>query len=457
VSVGSPNGQPTIAVWGRIRGHAADPLFRSAYSLMLNAGVTAGLGIAFWVVAARLYEADEVGRDAALIAAMVELSTICQLNLTNALTRFLPSLERGTARALAVAYAASGGAALLVGSVFVVVAPLVSEDLDFLHDDPGTAVLYVVAQVTWGWFVLQDAALTALRRAPWIPVENGIFGALKLGALPIAIALGESHGVFLSWVLPAIVLLLPVNLFLFRTAIPAHVSRYRPKGSSLRRLGRRRLVRFMGQDWGATVLAQASTTALPLLVVALLGSAANAYFYIPFTIVVAFNMVFYAASTSLVVEGSMAEERIHVLTAKLARHLVLVLFAGTAVIVAAAPLIMLPFGADYVHEGTSVLRILACACVFRGISILYIAVARLHGQGLRILVVEALQMALLLGGAITLADPLGLEGIALAWLGSIAIVAVAVLPSLVRLFRSAPPRAAPTEGARTSSEEILMP
>jgi O-antigen/teichoic acid export membrane protein len=448
MSADSSNGQPTIAAWGRIRVHAADPLFRSAYSLMLNSGVTAVLGIAFWVVAARLYEADEVGRDAALIAAMVELSTICQLNLTNALTRFLPSLERGSARALLAAYAASGAAALLIGSLFVGLAPLVSEKLDFLRADPRIAVLFVLALVSWGWFGLQDAALTALRRAPWIPVENAAFGVLKLVALPLAVAIGTSHGVFLSWLLPAALLLIPVNLFLFRTAIPVHLTRYRPKGSSLQLLGRRALVRFMAQDWGATVLAQASTTALPLLIVVMIGSAANAYFYIPFTIVVAFNMLFHAASTSLVVEGAMAEDRIQVLTAKLARHLVLILLAGTAFIVAAAPLIMLPFGEDYVRESTSVLRILACACLFRAVTILYIAIARLHGQGLRILAVEALQMVLLLGGAVALAHPLGLEGIALAWLGSTAVVALGILPSLVRRLRTTT-SALPSQVARS--------
>jgi O-antigen/teichoic acid export membrane protein len=447
MSVEGRRARPTIAAWGRVRGHAADPLLRSAYSLMLNAGLTAALGVAFWVVAARLYEADEVGRDAALIAVMVELSTMCQLNLTNALTRFLPSLERGTARALLAAYAASGGAALLIGSLFVVLAPMVSEKLGFLRDDPRIAVLFVLALVSWGCFVLQDAALTALRRAPWIPVENAVFGVLKLAALPLAVAVGTSHGVFLSWLLPALFLLLPINLFLFRAVIPAHASRHHPKGSSLRLLGRRALIRFMAQDWGATVLAQASTTVLPLLIVAMLGSAANAYFYIPFTIVVTFNMLFHAASTSLVVEGAMAEDRIQVLTAKLVRHFVFILLAGTAFIVAAAPLIMLPFGPDYVRESTPVLRILGCACLFRAATVLYIAIARLHGQGLRILAVEAVQMVLLLGGAVALAHPLGLEGIALAWLGSIAVVALGVFPSLVRRLRT-PTSGLPSELAR---------
>ena len=41
----------------------------------------------------------------------------------------------------------------------------------------------------------------------------------------------------------------------------------------------------------------------------------------------------------------------------------------------AAPLIFTPFGEDYVREGTPVLRVLACACVFQATIALYISVA----------------------------------------------------------------------------------
>jgi O-antigen/teichoic acid export membrane protein len=423
----------------RLRVQASDPLLRSAYSLMASVAATAVLGVVFWVAAARLYDADVVGRDAALIAAMMELSTICQLNLVNAVTRFLPSLEQGTARALLGAYALSGAAALVTGAAFVAGAPVISDEFRFLTEDWGMGALYVLAQILWTWFMLEDAALTALRRAPWVPVENGAFAALKLAALPLLLALGVAHGVFLASVLPVILLLVPINLFLFRRAIPEHLRTQRPTGSVLRRLGRRRLVRFVAQDYGATVLAQASATALPLLVVALLGSTANAYFYIPYTIVVTFNMLFFSATTSLVVEGALAEHQIQALAARIARRFVPLLVCGAGVLVAAAPLIMLPFGDDYVREGTPVLRILACGCVFRAATVLYIGIARLHGRGSRILTVEAAQMALLLGGAAALGSTLELEGIALSWLGATAIVALAVLPSLVRFFRSPVP------------------
>jgi O-antigen/teichoic acid export membrane protein len=423
-----------------------------------NAAITAGLGLVFWVVAARLYDPVALGRDAALIAVMLELSTICQLNMVNAITRFLPSLQRGTAGALVRAYAVSAVAACVAGIAFVFVAPAVSNEFGFLSDDWRLSALYVFALVAWGWFALQDSALTAVRRAPWVPVENGLFGILKLAGLPAFLALGAANGVFLAWTLPVLLLIVPVNLFLFRSAIPEHLRRHRPTGSAvLARLGRRGLVRFMAQDYGATVLALAPTAVLPLLIVALLGSAANAYFFIPYTMIAAFNMLFFAAGTSLVVEGALAEDRIRVLAARIARRFALILVPATVLMIAAAPLILLPFGEDYVRESSSVLRVMACGCGFYAVTALYVAIARLQGQSSRILLVEAAKLPLLMGGVVALSGPLGIEGIALAWLGSVALVALAIGPSLVRFLRGPSVPEAAVRPVRAVPERAHVP
>jgi O-antigen/teichoic acid export membrane protein len=437
---------------GYLRAEVAHPLLRSAYSLMLNAALTSALGLGFWLAAARLYDPDELGRDAALIAVMVELSVICQLNVVNAITRFLPSLERHPGRALLAAYGASGALAFVLATAFVLVAPAISDEFGFFADDLRMPVLFVLAQIGWGWFVIQDAALVAVRRAPWVLAENAAFGILKLAALPLLLILGAQQGVFLAWMLPALILLVPVNVFLFRRAIPEHFRGHRQTRSFLRDRGRSRLLRFMAMDYGASVFSQGAATVLPVLVVALLGGSANAYFFVPFTIVTAFITLFESATASLVVEGALAENRIRELSATLARRFALLVVPGAVVLVAAAPLILLPFGADYVREGGPVLRILACACVFRVSVTLYVAIARLYGEGGRILAVEGARALFLLGGVAILSGPLGLEGIALAYLVASALVTVAVLPSLVRFLRSpsvsfasAPLRGAPQE------------
>ena len=457
LSRGRARGPAAARVRAVVRAQRTDPLLRSAYSLMLNSGVTALLGVVYWVVAARVYGPEEVGRDAALIAAMVECSVICQLNMSNAITRFLPSLERNNRRALLGAYAVSGVGALLISIPFVVLAPMVSSQFAFLRGALFGG-LYVVSQVLWGWFVLQDSALTAVRQAPWVPVENGIFGLLKLAALPVFQAWGLPHGVFLAWTLPVVALLIPVNLFLFRTAIPRHVRAIRPAGSAvLRRFGRRGFVRFMAQDWGASVFALTPNTALPVIVVVLLGSQSNAYFYIPYTIVSGLNLLAYAVTTSLVVEGALAEDHIRALARKVIRRLVFLLGPVVAVLIVAAPLILKPFGPGYVRESTSALRIMACACLFYAAIALYQAIARLRGQGSRILLVEAAKAPILLAGVVVLGSLLGIDGVGLAWVGCVAVVALTILPSLLQFLRSPQADVGATTPLLAAPEEARVP
>jgi Na+-driven multidrug efflux pump len=117
---------------------------------------------------------------------------------------------------------------------------------------------------------------------------------------------------------------------------------------------------------------------------------------------------------------------------------------------------LLPFGADYVDGGTPVLRILACGCLFRAVSILYEAIARVQGRGSRILAIEATQASLLFVGVAALAVPMGLEGVALAWLGATAVPALAAFPWLVRFLRSAPPASAVTYGVTDRSRHEVV-
>jgi O-antigen/teichoic acid export membrane protein len=391
------------AAGGREPNHDHRELLRGAYSLLANTAVTAALGLGFWVAAARLYSSAAVGRDAALIAAMVELSTLCQLNMGNGIVRFLPDLGRRSAFALATAYGVTCAFALLVGVAFVLLAPMVSHELAYLSASTGFAVAFVATLVLWGLFTLQDAALTATRRAPWIPVENGMFGALKLATLPAMLAVGATHGVFLAWALPMALLLIPVNLLVFKRAIPGHVGR-EARESSIARLGARRVVRFLAQDYLASVFTQATLTVLPLMVIAILGARESAYFAMPFTIAVAFDTFAYGACTSLVVEASLAHERL--------RDLV----PAVVLLVLAAPLVMLPFGHEYSKHGAGVLRLLLCASLLRLCIALFSAVSRVRGHGLRLGLVELALLALVLGPAVPLAHASGIEGVATAWL-----------------------------------------
>lgn len=420
--------------------HTAEPaqsshhLLRSAYSLLANTAVTSALGMIFWVAAARLYPTADVGRDTVLISVMIELSTVCQLNMGNGIARFMPSFGRHSGQALATVYALTAAVALVVGAVFVLVAPDISPQLSYMRDETTLAVGFVAALVLWGLFALQDAALTATRQTPSIPLKNGVFGVLKLAALPLLLAADAVHGVFLAWALPMALLLVPVNLLVFRRAIPSHLASGTGE-SPTARLGRRRMVHFLAQDYLASIFTQATLTVLPLLVIAILGARQSAYFAMPFTIVLAFDTFAYSACSSLVVEATLDHENLRTLTEVFARRVLALLMPAAALLALAAPLIMLLFGRPYVEHGATALRLLLCGSVFRAVTALFSAVSRAQGRGTRLALVELALFVLVLGAAIPLAHSRGINGVAIAWLGANAIICLAVVPLLVEFLR----------------------
>jgi O-antigen/teichoic acid export membrane protein len=420
-----------VSIAGRLR--PADHLLRGAYSLLANTALTSALGVGFWVAAARLYPRATVGRDTVLISVMIELSTICQLNMANGIIRFLPSFAGRSGRTLATAYAVTTACAGVVGSGFVVGAPHLSRELRFLSQQPPLAVAFVASLMLWGIFSLQDAALIATRRATWMPLENGAFGALKIVALPILVLAGGGNGVFLAWVLPMALLLIPVNVYIFRHALNAVIERA-PRAVSAQ-ISAASAARFLGQDYVASVFTQATLTILPLLAIARFGARESALFAVPFAIAVAFDTLATGACSSLVVEGTLSSQELPLLARRLATRVLFWLPPGAIVLAVAAPLVMLPFGAAYADHAAGALRLLALASLLRVPLALYSALMRVRARAAPLAAAELALLALTLGAALTLPRSWGVDGIAAAWLAGNAIVCVVIAPRLIALAR----------------------
>jgi hypothetical protein len=411
-------------------------MLRATYSLMMNTVLTAGLGLGFWILAARLFPTESVGRDAALISAMIALSALFGMNLQNVLLRFLPARPYRAWRPILGSYGLGALSTGVGATVFVLLMPAVSSQFAVLSSEVAWAIFYVLSVVSWTVFAMQDAALTALRLAAWVPVENAVYGVLKLAALVPLAALGFGHGVFVAWVVPMMLLLIPVNVLLFRRLISAREGSAVLADAAPRAAGRALAVKFAAQDAVGSVLNVAALTLLPLLVLALLGGRATAQFYMPFMIVATFDLLFLNVGASLVAEGARDESALPLLMRSIVRRFLPLLIAGVAVLVVAAPLVLMPFGDEYADAGTDVLRIMALASLFRGAIMLFVAVSRLRKSGTAILVTQTAFSIALMTLVVLLADPLGLRGIAISWLAAAAIVGIGVLPALIRVTRS---------------------
>jgi O-antigen/teichoic acid export membrane protein len=413
---------------------AGDPLLRNGVALVVNVGLTTVLGLAFWVVAARLFSTDSVGRGSALVSALLLMSALTQLNLAMVLPRFLPEAGRGAGALVKSSYSSVAVLSLVVGAGFVLVAGEVSGELRFLREWSLTSVCFVLAVPVWSVFALQDAVLTGLRRTVVVPVENAVFGAVKLGLLVVAAIALPRDGIFVAWVLGAALLLIPVNALIFRRYLPEHHRRAASAEAPLSRI--RHLRRFIFFEYLGSGCYMLSTAGLPLLVLTLLGETPSAHFYVAWTVAVCLDLVSVNMAQSLTVETAGQPTRLRQNLGKLVPRLAALMVLGVVVLEIGAPYLLSLYGGEYAGSATGTLRLLGLAVIPKGVVVLVLAIHRIRRQVERIFLLQAVSGLGVLTSAALLGHLLGLPGVAAGWLLTQTCMALAVGSTLLRAMTS---------------------
>lgn len=424
----------SLAAVGGIPRRRPERLTTTALALMANTGITSVLGVTFWLAGARLYNPSQLGEDAGLVAAMMLLASLSELSLHQAIPRLLPQLKNRRRLAVLAAYAATGTVALGLATAFVLLAPRVSPGFLFLGGDHLLQGVFVGAVAVWNVFALQDAALIAVRTPALVPVDNGVFGVLKIVLLIMLFAHGMRHSVLLAWLLAMVCVLAPINWLLFSRLLRAPSEAPARTAGLLPVSDRRRVVRYVSYDWLSGLLSQGCTFLLPVLVLASLGGAASAYFYSTFTIASALTALANALSTSLVVEGAHDEAGLSRLATQALMRIGTLLLPIMVLSLALAPFLLQPFGAPYSEHGTGVLRLLVAGCIPQALVIVYLGVERVRGHAARLAAVQGLAFSLVILGLKLLVPGWGLLGVGLAWVSAWAVTALVVTMALYRLL-----------------------
>ena len=211
-----PTRDRSSSLWSGVLRGWRSPQHRDGLALVISSGLTSGLGLLFWILAARLYDSATVGVNSAVLSAMTLLGTAAQLNLGNALLRFVPVAGR-QARALVLAcYAVAIAAAITAGAVFALGASWWAPELHAAVGGSELLTFFTVCTPVWAMFVLQDYLLPAIKRATLVPLENLVFSVLKIVFLGGAAALGMASGLAVSWVAATGVIVLIVTIYLMR-------------------------------------------------------------------------------------------------------------------------------------------------------------------------------------------------------------------------------------------------
>ena len=405
------------------------PLMRNAYALMANTVVTGGLGLAYWLLAARHYAAADVGRASAAYSAMNLLGNITALSLIGAMARFIPQAGASTGRLIRLGYLASVVTAVVGSAIFLLTTGQPGTSYSELNGfTPG--IIFVAAVAIWAVFTLQDGALVGLRSARWVTLENAIFGVAKIALLLPLAAVIPHTGLYVSWIVPAALAVPLVNLLIFRKLVPAHAKETIDRAPP----GRREVSRFLAGDVTGALMLLATVSLVPVLVATFVVPRINAYFYIAWTIGTTVDLLAANMALSLTVEGAYDPVRLARHARAALRRILLILVPVAAGVALLAPWILGLFGPGYARAGAPVLVLLAAATLPRTLTEMYLGALRAQSRTSLVALVQGCRAVLVLGLVVILTPAMGILGAGVAVLASQVVIAAAVTPGLIRVL-----------------------
>jgi O-antigen/teichoic acid export membrane protein len=406
---------------------AGNALVRNAFALMFSTVGSAALGMAFWVVAAHLYEAKEVGHASAEVAAVSLVAGLAQIGLGAIFARFLPLARRSAGKMVTRGYGASVLAAVVISAGFVVL----GFGRQFLGHDTTSLTVFGLGVVVYAIFALQDCVLTAMRKATWVPTENIAVAVARLVLLPVLLVYGVRFGAFLAWAIPMCLAVVLVNLLVYGQLVP---ERKRAPGIEDLPPGRE-LVSYGAAQYVSGIVGSIVTLVPPVIVAAREGPQEAAYFYFPWLFCTACMALLWNIVFSLVVEAAHDLGRAKQLLARAVKLGLLVTVGGGLVLGLGAPWILKVIGSRYAAGGTTALQIVALSLPFVGVNTLYGAVSLIQRKTWQVTVLQATSAALFIGLSFPAMSRYGATGVAFAFLASRVYAALAAVPALVRRYR----------------------
>jgi|WetSurMetagenome_2_1015567.scaffolds.fasta_scaffold36609_2 O-antigen/teichoic acid export membrane protein len=411
----SPNLNPKVLL-GRLQ----QPLFRNSLFLLADSAVTSGLGFLFWIIAARFYSATDVGYGSAAISAMTLLSVLGLAGFNFTIVRFLPTAGKPF-EMMNSCLTFSSIFSLALAVIFLAGLNVWSPALSFINKN----LIFIAAFVTFTLAYTVTSIIRficiAVRRADLVLSLNAIMSLLKIPLAVFLVLYFHSFGIAAAWGLGASVAVF-IGLFLF---LPRAHKGYKPQPLiNFKMLGELR--RYSAGSYAASLLTSTSTWIMPLLVLNLVGSQQNAYFYVIWMISSLLNAIPVAAANSLFAEGSHFSENLGINVRNTFKFTYCLLLPVVIIVLVLSSPILSLFGTAYAVNGAVLLRVLALASLFAGLNTIYVTTLRINDRIKELCAICAAQTVSFLGGSFLLLPLTGIIGIGYLSLGVQAILSLYV-------------------------------
>lgn len=389
--------------WRRLRD---DELVKNSFYLLAATATQGVLGMAFWLLCARLFPPSQVGEATALISACTLLAYSSLLGINSSVIRYLPSSDTPDAllnNGLVLCSAVS----ILLATGYVLALPSIAGRLAFVRHSLLYSAGFVAFVAMTALILLTDAVFIARRQAQYNLLVDGVVQGVSKLVLPLALVGAGAYGIFAATgfasVLDVAASLLLIFLVLgYRPRLRLNTGLIRPA------------IRFSLANYLANLLSLIPTLVLPIAVLDELGTRSAAYYYIAFAIANMLNAIAYSTCQSLFAEGSHEDTDRRALVSRSARLLAVATIPAGALVAALAMPILSVFGRQYGLHATLTLVVLAAGLLPVAVCTWSITLLRVTRQLAALMASSGVYAVAMCGLAIWWAGS-GLAYVALAW------------------------------------------
>jgi O-antigen/teichoic acid export membrane protein len=393
---------------------SSDAMLRNSLFIMATSVVTSLFGYVFWLIVARTLPASVSGAGAAATSALQATALFACVGAAAAMIEWLPrsrsALEwrrRATAGVLVSAVAAAVAGVLVVGLLG-----------HLLHTLPALAsaaggTLFCLGTVFFAVGTVLDYVAVSERSGGRMLARNALFTAARIPLLLLPWLLpGTTDQILTSWAVAGGVALL-IGLTGFRGS--THGRSMRPAFGGLAAHVREMMGSLVGQHF-ITIAAMLASYLLPIVVVARVSAAANAYFYATWMLGAVFFMISPAVSTSLFAEAAGNPGQIGALARRCARIIAALLVVPMAVYLVGGGLLLELFGPAYPHEGRLLLVLLTVSTVPDAVTNIAVAMLRATNRLRTALWLNTAMLVVSLVLSWLLLPGMGIVGVGVSWL-----------------------------------------
>src|ERR1700722_15178923 len=411
------------ATWRFVR---TDQMLRNALFLIVNSGVSAGLGFAFWIITARLFSTESVGLASSLTSASNLIMFLGLVGMNTTFVRYLPMAKyRDRLITAGVSLVTVVGGALAL--VCVALLPLISRPLSFVTHSLPLAVGFVLLTAGAGINLLTDSVFIAAGKSQYNILIDGVIGGGTKIILVVVLADAGAYGVFGAssggFVASAV-----ASLFLM-----IKVLHWRPEFKNFRQV-LKPVLSFSGNSYAGSVLALLPVLVVPLIILARIGASDEAYYFVSYQLATLLYQAVYSVEQSFLSEGAGTDVISREVLMRSIRILAALCIPAFILVVLFGHQLLAAFGPKYANHTGNMLIVLSVAVFPIAASNWCMTVLRLLTNKLRAIVWASAVSDVVIIGLAWVWAPRGVEAVAMSWpLGCTAGLLVIAVPAVKAL------------------------